>query len=145
MSLSIYSNEGNKHYEEMVATTEHLVEANSFEVLSLWQRFHQLYGYSWEQTYSGYMEPIGELDCRPVCISLRWDKVGGKLFCFYEMCSQVQDRELMREWIKLTFPGIQEVDAMNFHNALLHLEVRRPEGMEERHKAYREMLRSFRR
>lgn len=112
-----------KWSDEMIAKTEHWVEANSCEQQYLWKDFGPesiLKKHSWEQEGMGIVRKLGELDNMPVNISISWAYIDGHLVGFYYSPSMVTDYRMLDEFIKKT--GKQEVDAMNFHNCIRHLE-----------------------
>jgi hypothetical protein len=109
--------------------TVYLVEANSYEALSLWGEHAQNTGYFnkrfpdarpvvWEQLYNGFWLQVGELDHRPVCVNFFWSKLNGKLVCFWDACSQVVDHRMIEHWFDTNLAGIPRTDAMNFGHVL---------------------------
>ena len=119
--------------EEKIAATVVLVEANSNEGLDLCRRFAKdgkrcnkckcntcTMGtrYNWVQINPGHWEIIGELDKRPVAITIFWARVDGYLIAFWEVTSQVADYAMVRKWQEKIFPKVPTVNAMNFHNAI---------------------------
>ena len=129
-------------YDHLVKCTEYLVEANSNETHELWFKFHAIYGYSWEQD-RGFGEQIGWVNKMPLMLTLVWNRVGGRLICFYDPTGWVNDKRIVNKWLERTFPGRGKVDAMNFHNALQDLKVPRPRDMDERSKKYQQLYREL--
>lgn len=106
------------------------VEANSFERHCLWLHFAeearmfecgQFIRYRWEQNSSGYLETVGTIDNRCVCISILTDKVDGKKLLFWFATSEAVDYQLIDQWLQkyLTAEAYaNKSDATNFHNVL---------------------------
>lgn len=108
-----------------------VVEASRYESLSLWRDYkvHRP-GKKWEQSLSGPLVTVGELDGRPVCISVFVHTIGGHRVVFMEPTSQVVDHKMIEEWLLEHLPDsamrqntwgdgkryINKVDAMNFFN-----------------------------
>lgn len=89
-----------------------LVEANSFEVLCLWQKhFEKNPAY---KQHHGCLVTVGHIDERPICVSLMWSRLGDKYICFYEATSALVDWVLIEEYLDQTFPNVRRVDAGNF-------------------------------
>ena len=116
---------------EKIKQTEYLVEATSNEVLDIWRTycdtsFHPHEGmkkYSWEQMNPGWAPTIGQLDGRPVRISMFWNRLDGHMIGFWEATSQVVDYRMIDEWFARTFQGVPTVnECMNFSNVLSHLQ-----------------------
>lgn len=97
-----------------------VVEANSFERHTLWQRHaHQ---YSWEDNLSGIGYVIGTLDDRPIMLSLLTSTLGGKKILWIEPTSQVVDWKMIDEWRRFHLPKLRKWDAGNFHNVIRDLQ-----------------------
>jgi hypothetical protein len=104
-----------------------VVEANSFESLCLWQKYHKERGLSWEDSTGGPLVTIGRCDDRPVCISLFVNVIDGHRVLFMEPTSLVVDHQMIDNWLFQNLPitarkndgkYLNKVDAMNFHNVL---------------------------
>lgn len=104
-----------------------VVEANSYETMCLWREYHEGRGLSWEQNAAGYLPTIGELDGRPVCVSLFVNTIDGHKILFIEPTSQVVDHKMIEQWLKETLPDtawqangkyLNSTNAMNFHSIL---------------------------
>lgn len=100
---------------EIVPEIKGLVEANSYEGHCIWKEYHGKH--TWEQ-FPGYHVTIGELDARPVCLSLMPIAVDGQMIMLWDACSQVIDHLLIEHWLTDTFPNVRKTDAMNFPNVL---------------------------
>ncbi|MFY4731209.1 hypothetical protein [Nitrospira sp. BLG_2] len=110
--------------------TEFVVEADSFAMQALWEKFstQSLYRtpqniYNWEQDCRGFMETIGHVNKMPVCVCFFWYKINGHLILFYEATSQVVDHRMIEEWLdKYCNPkhngSKARCNASNFHHAL---------------------------
>lgn len=94
-----------------------VVDANSFETLALWQRWHKEMGKQWDETRSGYLVTVGMYNKRPVCICIDSAIVDGHKIIFIDACSQLVDHKLVDKWVKLNLPNVTRTNAMNFHNA----------------------------
>lgn len=123
-------------FEEKVSQTRYLVEADSFAKLSLWERWAEdsrsprpdwVTPLSWKQHNMGTTLQLGELDGRPVMLTLFWDTIGGVLVCFYDSGSQVTDYRMVEDFLDKTFPGIRKSDAMNFGNVILDIQETAPQ------------------
>lgn len=102
--------------DEKMSKTVYVVEANSYESMKLWEEFHL--EINWQQNQWGYMETVGTLDRRPVCIALLWHVLEGKTVLFFEPTSQVVDYKLIDAWFDRRLPGIPRTNAMNFHHVV---------------------------
>ena len=109
MSIALMGAEGR------LDRTMFLVEANSFEVLTLWQQVAGPEGgrmpsaykrpLTWEQINPGYLVTVGKIGKRPVCLNLSWVRIDGQLVCFWEQCSQVTDSLRSEKWLEKHFKG----------------------------------------
>lgn len=105
-----------------------VVDANSFENMSLWQqnqiRDNQR---TWEESRSGYLVTVGQMGDRPVCLSISYATIDGHKILFIDACSEVVDYAMVEEWLKKYLPEtawterfsgkyINRTNAMNFHN-----------------------------
>jgi hypothetical protein len=105
-----------------------VVEATSYEIMCLWHEYHEQRKVSWVQGRGGgYLPTIGELDGRPVCVSLFVNTIDGHKILFIDATSQVVDHRMIDEWLKTVLPAtafqeggkyINYTNAMNFHNIL---------------------------
>jgi len=111
-----------EHLQIELAKTEYVVEANSFEYLSLWKDFHE--EYSWEQVSQGYGAHVGYIDGRPIFISLRWATVNEVYMLFWHATSKVVDYGMIEEWFVNNCDPMANgrharCDADNFIHAIL--------------------------
>lgn len=99
-----------------------VVEANSYESMCLWQEHTKRHGKeSWVSNLSGFLEIVGHLNDKPVCISLFTTVVNGQKLLFWHATSTVVDHDIIRKWFEknLTPEAYgNTTDAMNFHNVL---------------------------
>ena len=103
-----------------------VVEANSFEKHMLWKdRGTDV----WEGYCEGYLETVGHINKRPVCLSILVDVVNGHRLLFIEPTSQLVDHKMIDAWLLNVLPAtayrdfpndppkiINRTDAMNFRN-----------------------------
>jgi len=119
--------------ESRLRQTLFVVEATSFETHMLWQehasgstnRQKIFKPRRWEQVNPGWSVTVGELDGRPVCVSMMWNRVDGHLVMFWEPTSQVVDHIQIDAWLGKHFDGKWDngtrdatCNAMNFHHCL---------------------------
>ena len=134
-----FHEEDKKYFKDVVF----LVEATSHEDQFLWTEWSADYltlpyapkeegkfarkRVDWQQVSLGHMLTIGEIDNRPICVSMSYAIINGRKIMFYEGCSQLVDHEMIREWLKhFTLNTIRwdggtrwgHCDAMNFHHCL---------------------------
>jgi hypothetical protein len=108
-----------------------LVEATFNEQHHFWVDYHHepKRGKSvpWEQISRGHMVQIGEIDGRPVNVSIFYSMINGKKVMFYEGCSQVVDYKMIDDWLQhFTLNTIRwdngnrwaHCDSSNFHHCL---------------------------
>jgi hypothetical protein len=103
-----------------------VVEANSFEQLSLWHQNSQRdTPKTWDSApRGGPLVTIGHVAGMPVCIALSKVQVGGRVILFMDATSQVVDHRMIKEWLEVNMPAsarreggaVNLVDAMNFNN-----------------------------
>lgn len=126
--------EFDKRIEERIKATTILIEATSFEKQNLWSDWYYTPKYNgiklpWGEHQDGIWQKIGEIDNRPICISISWDKIGNQTVGFYEGTSQLVDHEMITDWIIATFTNkVYRGNAQNFHNAVY--EIERLDGIE---------------
>ena len=97
-------------------TTKLIVEANSYERMTLWEGW--VNKAEWQQHLQGRLVTVGTYRNRPVCVSLVWATIQGKVVCFLEATSELVDWKMIDVWLKQEFPGVRKVDAMNFGSEL---------------------------
>lgn len=126
------------HYEETtleqrLTKTVFAVEATSTEQFFLWrENAHESpdrpKGYVpvfWQQVNPGYMETIGHIGKRPVCVCCQWVILDGQWVMFYDCTSQVADHAMVDKWLNKVFKRkwdngtrYAQCDAMNFGHCL---------------------------
>lgn len=111
---------GNEWYRKL-AKVVFFVEANSFEVFTLWQQHHK--EIPWEQDLQGFVETISHIEDRPINLEFSFQTINGKLVAFYTGISALVDHTMIEEWIVSKFPvknGDRRAmsDAQNFHQCI---------------------------
>lgn len=119
-------NLSDREMTEFLAGVVGVVEANSYEKLCLWEENHRRRAMPWVQRMDGLMVVVGNIDDRPVCITLTTADVGGHKILFIDPTSQVVDHAMIEKWLLDTLPAsarqpnnanyLNKADAMNFHN-----------------------------
>jgi hypothetical protein len=116
--------------ESWLAKTFFVVKATSFEQQCLWEEHaedsYRRFSYrKWEQVNSVGVFPVGELDSRTICVSMRWVQIDGHLVMFWEATSQVVDLVKIEKWLERHFTGTwcngtrqATTNAANFHHCL---------------------------
>jgi hypothetical protein len=131
---------GNPYYrpndtaESRLANTRFAVEASGMEMQSIWslhasdspERIDPT-PLDWRQVSPGWIVTVGQLDGRPVCISLDFAELNGALVCFWHPTSQVVDHVQIETWLSKHFDKTwgggrrSRCNAMNFHLCLYAL------------------------
>jgi hypothetical protein len=117
--------------ESRLAKTLFVVEATSFEMQCLWaetspeSNYRRFAPRRWEQVHPGWLVTVGELDSRPICVSMCWNRIDGQLVMFWEATSQVVDTIQIEKWLSQHFNGKWDngtreatANAANFHHCL---------------------------
>jgi len=115
--------EVDNHLSELLEGVFGAVEATSFEKLCLWSEYNER-KLQWEDSPFGILFKVGEVDSRPVYVSLTTAIVAGKKILFYNATSEIVDYNMIEEWLKDVLPEsarqitgfVNKTDAMNFHN-----------------------------
>ena len=100
-----------------------IVEATSYESLTLWQHWHKEKGYTWVQNNSGWLECVGKIGGKEVWISPLAHIVNGRKILFVDATSSVVDWDLIEEYLTKNVPSactrngvyLNKESAMNFH------------------------------
>lgn len=115
-----------ENLEEVYKGVYGIVEANSFESLTLWQEWHKERGYSWVQNSSGWLVKVGAVGDKEIWISPLAHIVNGKKILFVEATSTLIDWDIIDDYLKLNAPSalrsngyLNKENAMNFH-CLVH-------------------------
>lgn len=103
-----------------------VVEANSFETLSLWRECTEELKKTWVDNNRGYWQVVGKLNKMPVCITLQTSVVDGHKILFYHPTSQVVDYRKIDKWLNRNMPKtafrsngyLNRTNAMNFYNVM---------------------------
>lgn len=107
--------------DKRFSQTHYVVEANSFEQLSLWEKYHKTH--SWVEDNQGLLLTIGHFHNNPICISISWATVNNKLIMFFEPTSTIVNYNIIDKWLDENCNPMNgsrkaRTDAMNFHLAL---------------------------
>lgn len=116
--------------ESRLKETLFCVQATSFEQHELWSRWcventeaTRPVFEKWEQL-GGWGVVVGELDGRPVCVSMDWVRMSGHCVMFWEAVSQVVDSLQVEAWFAKHFTRTWDggrramTDAGNFHHVM---------------------------
>lgn len=110
-----------------------LVEATHHEQHMFWVEFFyeprkdRVRVATWEQVSMGRWLTIGEVDGRPVAVSINYAILNGKKIMFYEGTSKLVDHQMIEEWIQhYALDAIRydkgsrwaQCNSMNFHHCL---------------------------
>jgi len=136
--------------ENRLKHTFFLVEANSNEYMSLWEKYsgQSIYkityqgkpayeSFEWENRIGGWGVTVGEIYKRPICISVSWTRINGKWVCFWYPTSQMVDYVKIEKWLDEHFKGTHDngrrsvCDASSFHNCLHAIETANKVEMEK--------------
>lgn len=120
--------------ESRLAKTLFIVEANSFEQQTLWERHAKSTmsrgNFAWEQM-DGWLVTVGKLHGRSICISTYWIKIEGRLIMFWHPTSALVDHKMIDNWPDEHFHGTYDkglrrasCDANNFHCCLSAIKER---------------------
>lgn len=113
--------------DQSIVTKEHfkniayIVEANSFEQLSLWQTWHNEKHIPWIEISQGLITTVGEFAEFPVCIEINFALICNQRVVFYYPTSEVVNWTLIKEWWKMHQPSAPHCNAMNFQNCISKL------------------------
>lgn len=95
----------------------YMVEATSYEQLSLWQKHHEELDWQ-EVSRGGPMFNLGELSGRPIVVCVNIFSIHGRNVLFYNPTSQVVDWAMVEDFLEKSWPTVPKTDAMNFFNAV---------------------------
>ena len=104
-----------------------VVDATHEEAHGLWYRWHYRLDAgmrvpAWEEISIGFWTQIGEFGGAPVCASVSWARVDGRLVAFVEGTSMVVHHGMIEKWCKEKFPNARShSNAANFHNVVLDI------------------------
>lgn len=113
-------------YEDFLKDVVSVVEANTFEDFTLWEKWHEKVDWVQNCSNTGMGVTIGELAGMPVCISLFTCMVNKKKVLFIHPTSMVVDWRLIENWLQENMPncterlggGVRVHSAQNFHNVV---------------------------
>jgi hypothetical protein len=105
------------------------IEATNEEKHGIWERNKNISKLPWVDTGMGYGHHIGDVDNRPIAISLLTTTIDGELYLFYHGTSELVDHKMIREWLEQYMPvtafrdndprlGLNHADATNWINAV---------------------------
>lgn len=101
------------------AETFYAIEATTFEVMSLLDRWDDKY--KCVQDCRGVSVQVGSVLAWPVNISCQWYTIHDRLIMFWEPVSSMVWHELIDEWLEEHCPCPRS-NAMNFRNCILEIE-----------------------
>lgn len=99
---------------DYVAGIAYAVEATRAEQMWLWKDHHRDAGWSWTDERSGYIARVGELDDRPVMISIMKAVVQGQSVLFWHPTSVVVDHDMIEAWFRQHMPDTIKIDVDGF-------------------------------
>jgi hypothetical protein len=116
-------------FDDYLTSCVYAVEATSCESLQIWDDFSNPESQycdvrprmDWNEVH-GWLETIGRLDNRPICISIRIVELNGHRVAFWEATSQLVDYEMIEQWFEKKYPYLKRTDAMNVHNAIHYID-----------------------
>lgn len=118
--------------QESLKQAEYVVEATNTEQHLLWNKWFYRPDPSfpkieWEEITIDTGATVGELDGRPICLSIRFARINGVLVLFWHPTSQVVDYVQVDAWLKANVPAYTATtkggrhprcDAANFGHCL---------------------------
>lgn len=109
----------------------YLVEANSFEKLTLWNTWVKSAKepIKWKDSNRGVIPVVGLVNKLPVCVSILINEIEGMPVVFWEATSRMVDHDLIKDWFKEKMPQLfpeqnahLSCDAQNFHCCVHYLQ-----------------------
>lgn len=86
-------------YRDLLAGVVAIVEITRYEERMLWKEYRErMPDGEWIQSLSGPFVTVGQVNGRPVCISLFVNTIGGKKVVFYEASSVMVDHDMINQW-----------------------------------------------
>ena len=102
--------------DERFDNTDYIVEANSFEHMSIYSDRYKFKGFeSWKEDNVGIHATVGVVNDLPVCVDVRWSIVNGMSILFWSASSRMVDYDMIEEWFKENCNCDKKTDAMNFN------------------------------
>ena len=108
--------------DKRLKKVQFFVEANSFEKLMIWEKYHNTI--SWVSDTSGFSYIVGYIKRRPINVCFEFVSINNKLVCFYYGCSELVDLKMIEDWIDSNYPIYYDgdrkarIDSMNFHHCV---------------------------
>jgi hypothetical protein len=123
----------NGNYADLFTNVVWLICASSEEEFTLWRyfasdsehRIHNDISIDWKRRNPGHSIQIGTLDKRPICVSVGYVYLNGKLVVFYDGISQLVDWKMIDDWIGKNAVGIGHCNAANFNHCFDVIGVKR--------------------
>jgi hypothetical protein len=81
-----------------------VVEATDCERHLLWEKYHERK--KWEENLSGHGAHIGDIDGRPIWVSLLTAVIDGKKILFWHVTSKVADYDQVDTWIETALADV---------------------------------------
>lgn len=103
-------------YNERIAKAIYIVEATSFEEMTLWEERRE--EFDWQEDRAGYFANLGDWHKKPVCLSIKFARLMGLEIIFWEDTSMVVNHQMIDDWFKKIAPDVPRTNAMNFAHAL---------------------------
>jgi hypothetical protein len=103
---------------DYIKDSSFVVEATSMEQSQLWEQYNKK-GLIFSN--AGYGITVGNLNDRPICISITKATYKGKNILIWEATSQLVDYMMIEDFFKKTFNEYKKADAQNFHNCIHYL------------------------
>jgi len=119
----------------------YVVKASDDERFFLWKEYtiYELKKYvkKWEDDRRGHWQHIGEVDGRPICMSVDFATIDGMLVAFISLTSQLCDYKMLDEWMEKYIPVAQYdakkdnrvkiTNAMNFSHVIHEIQRQQTE------------------
>lgn len=95
---------------EGLKQAEYVVEATHDEQHLLWVAYYdrpdpRMPKIEWESISTGTGATVGEIDGRPICLSIFFARINGVLVLFWEPTSQVVDYVQVEAWLEKNVPA----------------------------------------
>jgi len=102
---------------------QYIVEGSTFRI---WEKWNDELD-SWEQGM-GWLETVGYINDRPICISIFIEKINGYEVLFWHATSELVDYKMIEEWFQLNHSALwytdrpgQHCDEVNFMHCINYL------------------------
>lgn len=77
--------------------------SSSYEILGIYEDLTND-GYEYKQDFSGYLNTVGHISDRPICVTPLIHNIGGVNVLQVEATSELVDWKMIREWVKNLVP-----------------------------------------